>query len=389
MINMKKFIILLALSFIVFNCQAEEIGNMTIKGDTILDKLKSKSALGTDSTGKIIEGSAGTVTSVSVTTANGVSGSVATATTTPAISLTLGAITPSSVNGVVVSGSSTPTLAVTGTTTVSGSNTGDNTVATSGDSATDFFGAGVSALISETNSLETKCTGITSAEIPIGTSADTATYASLSGDLTMVATGLVTIVDDSHNHTTTTISGVDISDDTNLAVSTPIVLTGDTLSIPAATNAVNGYATSSQISAIEANTSKVTESTTAGRSLTLSTYSVEADAELYTDTKCLYIESPTASDDFESIWVADGQAVTLTRMWGESDAQVVFNFQVDDDSPADVNSSDLTIATGITVDTSLDGDTSMVSGDRLDLKVTSVASTPTWCSVCFTMTKND
>lgn len=39
----------------------------------------------------------GTVTSVSVTTANGVSGSVATATTTPAISLTLGAITPTTV----------------------------------------------------------------------------------------------------------------------------------------------------------------------------------------------------------------------------------------------------------------------------------------------------
>lgn len=39
----------------------------------------------------------GTVTTVSVVTANGVSGSVATATTTPAITLTLGAITPTSV----------------------------------------------------------------------------------------------------------------------------------------------------------------------------------------------------------------------------------------------------------------------------------------------------
>lgn len=39
----------------------------------------------------------GTVTTVSVTTANGVSGSVANATTTPAITLTLGAITPSTV----------------------------------------------------------------------------------------------------------------------------------------------------------------------------------------------------------------------------------------------------------------------------------------------------
>lgn len=50
---------------------------------------------------------AGTVTTVSVATANGVSGSVATATTTPAITLTLGAITPSSV---VASG----TVAATG-----------------------------------------------------------------------------------------------------------------------------------------------------------------------------------------------------------------------------------------------------------------------------------
>ena len=68
----------------------------------------------------------GTVTSVSVTPANGISGSVATATSTPAITLSLGAITPTSVNGVTLSGSSTPTLAVTGTTTVSGTNTGDN-----------------------------------------------------------------------------------------------------------------------------------------------------------------------------------------------------------------------------------------------------------------------
>lgn len=41
---------------------------------------------------------AGTVTTVSVVTANGISGSVANPTTTPAITLTLGAITPSSIN---------------------------------------------------------------------------------------------------------------------------------------------------------------------------------------------------------------------------------------------------------------------------------------------------
>lgn len=61
-------------------------------------------------------GGTGTVTSVSVTTANGVSGTVATATTTPAISLALGAITPTSV---AASGT------VTGS-NLSGTNTGDN-----------------------------------------------------------------------------------------------------------------------------------------------------------------------------------------------------------------------------------------------------------------------
>jgi hypothetical protein len=50
----------------------------------------------------------GTVTDVSVVTANGVSGSVATSTSTPAITLTLGAITPTTVNGhTFTTGSST------------------------------------------------------------------------------------------------------------------------------------------------------------------------------------------------------------------------------------------------------------------------------------------
>jgi len=75
-------------------------------------------------------GGSGTVTSVSVVSANGVSGSVATATTTPAITLSLGAITPTSVNSVVVSGSSMPSLLVVGSSTVAGSNTGDQTSVT-------------------------------------------------------------------------------------------------------------------------------------------------------------------------------------------------------------------------------------------------------------------
>lgn len=52
----------------------------------------------------------GTVTTVSVVTANGVSGSVANASTTPAITLTLGAITPTTVNGLTFTGSGTLAL---------------------------------------------------------------------------------------------------------------------------------------------------------------------------------------------------------------------------------------------------------------------------------------
>ena len=75
-------------------------------------------------------GGSGTVTTISVVTANGVSGSVANATTTPAITLTLGAITPTSVNGITLIGASSPQLTVTGTSSISGANTGDQTSVT-------------------------------------------------------------------------------------------------------------------------------------------------------------------------------------------------------------------------------------------------------------------
>jgi len=52
----------------------------------------------------------------------------------------------------------------------------------------------------------------------------------MSADASIDAAGAVTVADDSHNHTTTTLSSIDISDDTNLAATAPIVLTDDTLS---------------------------------------------------------------------------------------------------------------------------------------------------------------
>lgn len=78
-------------------------------------------------------GGSGTVTSVSVVSANGVSASVSNPTTTPAMTFSLGAITPSSVNGVALSGSSTPSLAVTGASSISGSHSGTSSNTNTGD----------------------------------------------------------------------------------------------------------------------------------------------------------------------------------------------------------------------------------------------------------------
>lgn len=92
----------------------------------------------------------GTVTSTSVVTANGVSGSVANATTTPAITLTLGAITPTSVNGnTITTGTgtltlSTFTLTAIGNGSITGNNTGDQ-INIAGNSFTSTNLAGGSA----------------------------------------------------------------------------------------------------------------------------------------------------------------------------------------------------------------------------------------------------
>ncbi len=127
---------------------------------------------------------------------------------------------------------------------------------------------------------------------------------------------------------------------------------------------------------------------TAGRSLTLTGDDVLADAELYTDTKCIYFESPTASDDFKSIWFAK-QAATLTSIWAESDQTVTFMLQVDDGTPADVDSVDLAPAAGTAEDTALNGDATMASGDRLDIDLVSVSGTPTRVSICWTFQYDD
>ena len=126
---------------------------------------------------------------------------------------------------------------------------------------------------------------------------------------------------------------------------------------------------------------------TAGRSLTISTNDVLADAELYTDTKTIWFENPTSADDFKTIWTAP-LAVTITKISCESDQTVNFDLQVDDGSATGVNGSDIACTTFAT-DSTLAGDTTLAAGDRLDLAITSVSGTPTWVSISFEFTYDD
>src|SRR3990167_9206579 len=75
----------------------EEDGSPKLRPVTLKVTNGTLTDNGDGSVSLLTGGGSGTVTSVSVVTANGVSGSVATATTTPAITLTLGDITPSAV----------------------------------------------------------------------------------------------------------------------------------------------------------------------------------------------------------------------------------------------------------------------------------------------------
>ena len=60
--------------------------------------------------------------------------------------------------------------------------------------------------------------------------------------------------------------------------------------------------------------------------------------------------------------------------------------QVDDGTPADVDSVDMACTTTPPEDTALNGDATLAAGDRLDIDVASVTSTPTWVTFCWTGT---
>ena len=212
----------------------------------------------------------------------------------------------------------------------------------------------------------------------------------LTGDTVGINQSLLSITESQISDLGAYLTSVDISGNTNLAVSSPLTLTGDTVGINQSLLSI----TESQISDLGSYLTTVDISAntnlTGGRSLTLTGDSLEADPELYTDNKTWWIENPTDTDDFQNIFENDfGKDLTIVEISCESDQTVNLDLQVDDGTPADVNGTDIVCnSTGVD-DTSFAGDSTISDNETIDLAITSVAGTPTWVSITMTYTIGD
>ena len=132
-------------------------------------------------------GGSGTVTAVSVNTSNGVSGSVANPTTTPAITIALGAIVPTSVNGLTIS-TSTGTLSVT----AGAAFTVNTSLSFTGTGGTTMTFPATSATIARTDAANT-FTGTQTIGALIATTVNGNTITTGTGTLTLTAGSAFTV----------------------------------------------------------------------------------------------------------------------------------------------------------------------------------------------------
>ncbi len=127
-----------------------------------------------------------------------------------------------------------------------------------------------------------------------------------------------------------------------------------------------------------------------GTSITCASGVCNADDETRIQPICVRFENPVAADDLKSYFTnRTGKTITITDLWCESDQTVTVMVQVDDGSPADMDTVDLVCISTPDTDTSLDGDNTIADGDRLDLDTASTSGTPTWVSICATGTYAD
>lgn len=128
----------------------------------------------------------------------------------------------------------------------------------------------------------------------------------------------------------------------------------------------------------------------AGRSLTLSGDSVEADAELYTDTKCMTIETPADADNF--LFFRAEAAITVTGIdcLSNDGTSAVITVQECDGNGGSCGATEAAITCGTTNTTeatSID-DAAVDAGDWMRVDVGTVTGS-TQVAVCTTFTWDD
>jgi hypothetical protein len=132
---------------------------------------------------------------------------------------------------------------------------------------------------------------------------------------------------------------------------------------------------------------------TAGRSLTLDSTTINADAELYTDTKCIIIENPTDDDNFLMFRVPVASTITSLNCIVAAATSAVISFQECDSAGA--NCAGVDGETTITCDADGQADDGTLSnagidaGDWIRLDVGTVTGTVGHLTACMTLTKDD
>lgn len=230
-----------------------------------------------------------------------------------------------------------------------------------------------SYLTAETNDLESVATNVGDAEVFVGTGAGTGAY--ISGLAACAADAKIEYVPGSPDTFTCeaiTITESDISDLSHTTDTNANTLCTGT------TTYLDGEGNCDDISSVY-------EPTIGADTLT---HADIADAD-QADTKCWhYYESDgiDADDDWTTVWHnGTGNDFLITSIWCETDTGTVTSMlQVDDGTPADVDSVDLVCAATAVEDTSLNGDTTVAAGEELDFAITSTATTPLKVAICWT-----
>ena len=130
-----------------------------------------------------------------------------------------------------------------------------------------------------------------------------------------------------------------------------------------------------------------------GRSLSVTSGSMDADAELYTDTKCVIIETPADADNFLMYRVPVNSTVTTLNCIVEAATSAVILFQECD--TAGDNCSNIDGITTITCDVDGQADDGSLSNAAIDatdwirIDIGTVTGTVGHVTACLTMTKND